>query len=986
MDDASTDGSADVLRSSLGAERVLTLPERRGFAAALGEALRSAVAERADYVVFLSGDTVLASEAVSAMVDAAERMEGVGVVGPKVLDATDPAVLREIGMSVDLFGHPYSPLERGEIDQGQYDRIREVFYVAPEAMLVSTDAVARTGTPDERLERGPGAMDFCWRARLAGFRVLWTPTAVALQPAGARARATRRFGGGGPIYQRERGALAAVLKNDGFLTLLWLLPLAFGQMIVRVLYYLLSRRFEDAYQILAAWGWNVAHLLGTGRRRARAQSVRSLPDRRIRQFMAPTLLRLNLWWRTFSEALRPQDVAAQADAPRPSLAARVRTLSIAHPVAVAWVVGAIVAAVAYRHLLTASPLTGGALAGFPDSPRGFFGEFVSGLRHTALGGGAPASPALPMLGLASVLTFANPSLAQKVLLLALPVFAAVGFYRAVRTIPVAPAAATIGAACYALAPITLWSLSEGRLPEAVFLAGLPWLAARLIWFFGSNPPRRRVRWIVGAAVGLAALGAFFPGVFLAGAIVALIAVAIPGGGGRMRGTGRVLMAAGGTVLLAVPVVVGIAASSGRSLADSLAPSSFADVLRAVVGQAPGDWALAFFLPVGAALGLAFAGGPKARPAARSALMALAGIYLAWAAANGWLPVWLSNPAAYAGLAAFAMASLIAMGIDSVATSLPKPNRTFDGARIASVALVAVVTIGVAGQVVQAVRGAWDIGGRDRLAPAYAVVEPDNGVAYRVLWLGAPRAEHLPPPGGVAMGSAGFRDSAVRFSVTAPAGASAYDMARPLSGSGFASLTRTLDAVLNGPTRHAGSLLAPYGIHYVVGAIGDLPGAVEARLARQLDMVETAAGGLVVFRDTLTVPLFAVIPDPAWARAAASGDLQAQASLQEPHAIPLTGSGGHWSLPATPGTTFPSGSFVLISQQDGPKWRLTPPGGDQALTPMSAFGWSVGFGYRPTSAGFTVTFAGQPPRTALILLLTALWLAALWLTRRPSRTA
>ena len=983
VDDASTDGSADVLRSSLGPERVLTLPERRGFAAALGEGLRSEAADRADYVVFLSGDTQLAPDAVSAMVDAAERMDGVGVVGPKVLDASDPTVLREIGMSVDLFGHPYSPLEKGEIDQGQYDRIREVFYVTANAMLVSADTVARAGTPDERLGSDPGGMDFCWRARLAGFRVLWTPTAVALQPAGARARATKRLGSG-PVYQRERGALAAVLKNDGFLTLLWLLPLAFGQMIVRVLYHLLARRFEDAYQILAAWGWNVVHLLGTGRRRARAQSVRSMPDRRIRQFMAPTLLRLNLWWRRFADTLREQDVTAPADAPRPSVAERVRAVSIAHPVAVAWVVGMIVAAVAYRHLLTASPLTGGALAGFPTSPRGFFGEFLSGLRHTALGGGAPASPALPMLGVASTLTFANPSLAQKVLLLALPILAAVGFYRAVRTIPVGPAAAVIGAACYALAPVTLWSLSEGRLPEAVYLAGLPWLAARLIWFFSSDPPRRQVRWIIGAAVGLAALGAFFPGVLLAAAIVALIAVIIPGGSGRVRGAGRVVLAVGASVVLALPVVIGIFASGGRSLADPTGPASFADVLRTAVGRAPGDWPLAFFLPIGAALGLGFASGTRARPAARSTLMALAGIYLAWAAANGWLPTSLSNPAAYAALAAFGMASLIAMGIDGVATGLPR--RAVGGAQVASIAFAAIVAVGVCGQAMQAGRGAWEIGGRDRLAPAYAVVETDGGEAYRVLWLGAPTAEHLPPPGGVAMGSAGLGRSAVRFAVTAPAGASAYDMARPLSGSGLDQLTRTLGAILDGPTRHAGSLLAPYGIRYVVGAIGDLPDAVQTRFARQLDMVETAAGGLVVFRDTLTVPLAAVIRDPGWARAAATGDLKAEAAMQDPHAIPLAGSGGHWALPATTGQSFPPGSFVLLGQQAGPHWRLTSPGGGPALSPEAAFGWAVGFAYRPTDAGFTVTFAGQAQRTALVMLLSAVWLAALWITRRPSRAA
>src|SRR2546423_1110847 len=119
VDNASVDGSAEVLRASLGADRVIRLPEQRGFPGAVSEALRAEAAARADYVVFMRDDTLLAPGTVTALVEAAERMEGVGVVGPKVLDAHDPSILREIGMSVDLFGHPYSALEKGDIDPGQ---------------------------------------------------------------------------------------------------------------------------------------------------------------------------------------------------------------------------------------------------------------------------------------------------------------------------------------------------------------------------------------------------------------------------------------------------------------------------------------------------------------------------------------------------------------------------------------------------------------------------------------------------------------------------------------------------------------------------------------------------------------------------------------------------------------------------------------------------------------------------------------------------
>ena len=823
VDNASTDGSADLLGSSLGEDRVIRLPEDMGFPGAVSAALRSEHADRADYVLLMRDDTLLAPEAISALVEAAERMEGVGVVGPKVLDADDPTVLREIGMSIDLFGNPYSALEAGEIDQGQYDRIREVFYVSSSAMLVSVAAVTRAGPLDERLRSDLDEMDQCWRIRLAGFRILWTPTAVALSPGGRRDRTTT-WAHTHTRYLRERAAVASMLKNYGFLSLAWILPLAIGQALVRAISYLFSRRFDDAWQVVAAWGWNLAHLFGTGRRRARAQAVRAVPDRHVRQFMASVWIRFDRWSRYTMETLRPAATAAateaDAEAERPTAWARARTLALTHPVAVAWVLTALVIAMSYRHLVTASPLAGGALAAFPSSPRGFFEEFVSGLRHTALGGTAPGTPALPMLGVSSAIAFANPSLAQKVLLLALPVLASIGCYRALQRIPVGRTAAVLGAACYGLSPIVLWGLSDGRLPELVFIAGLPWLTGRLIALFGSNPPARRVRWIAGAALGLAALGSFFPGAFLAAAVVAVIALILPGGGGRIAGLARVGLAVAGAALLAWPATVGILGSAGRSLADGVGTPSFGDALRVALAAAPGDWVIAFFLPIAAALGLGFASGAVRRPAARSMLMMLAGVYLAWAAANGWLPAWLSNPVSYAALAAFAMASLAAMGLESVLSGLHR--RSFGMAQFGSALLVGVVTVGLAGQAFQAMRGSWEIGGSDRVSPAYAVVQPANGESYRVLWVGRRLGGSFPAPGGVPMGTAAAGSASVRFAVTAPPGASAYEFGRSLGGPGYGGLSEVLSAILSGPTRQGGAMLAPFGIRYVVAGNGDLP--------------------------------------------------------------------------------------------------------------------------------------------------------------------
>src|SRR4030095_8389205 len=122
-------------------------------------------------------------------------VEDVGIVGAKVVDRDDPKVLLDVGRSADRFGHPYSPLQPGEIDQGQFDRVLEVLCVSTAAMLISRAARERIGLFDERLDPRQADLDLCWRARVAGYRVLMTPLArvriAPPEPAGSGARGDR---------------------------------------------------------------------------------------------------------------------------------------------------------------------------------------------------------------------------------------------------------------------------------------------------------------------------------------------------------------------------------------------------------------------------------------------------------------------------------------------------------------------------------------------------------------------------------------------------------------------------------------------------------------------------------------------------------------------------------------------------------------------------------------------------------------------------
>ncbi|MGH2555034.1 MAG: glycosyltransferase [Actinomycetota bacterium] len=980
VDAGSVDASRDLLHSALGPGRVIRLPGNAGFAEAVAVALRSELAQQADYVLLLHDDTLLEPQAVAGLVEAAERIDGVGVVGPKVLDWEHPQILREIGLSTDRLGYPYSPLEEGEIDQGQYDRIREVMYVSSCAMLVSRQAWGRVGVPDERLTSTRQDLDFCWRARLAGFRVLMTPRAVVRhRDAGPGAEGDDPSEASFHRYDQERGVLASILKNYGLLSLLWILPMYVAQGLVRLGALALSRRFQDAYQLLAAWGWNVVHLPGTLRRRVRVQAVRTVPDRTVRRSMAPTGIRLRRWAQTAGQALLPRTEITEEG---PPVAARIRALQFArdHPVATAWGLAVVVAAIAYRHVWSASPLFGGGLGEWPTSSSGFFREFVSGLRHTGLGGSTSASPALGVLGIGSFLALGSPALLEKVLLLGLPAVAAVGCYRTVRAETKSVRAAVVTGACYGLSSAVLWAISEGRIPALVFLAGLPWMAGKLAMPFGQREGLRMSRWVAGTALGLAILGSFYPGAILAAGVVVVASLVVPPAAVRrlpaLAMAGAALAVA---ALLTFPLTFDLARGWGRGMGDFAGDPSFAALARLSLGRAPGSWPTGFFLPAAAALAVLFVSERHRATALRAGAGAVMSLYLAWLAAAGYLPGALSNPVAYVGVAAFSFSLLIGLGLASL---LHGVSRTAFGVRqVGAAGMALLLVLGLTAQLVQVGNASWAVGGPERIPAAYPVAGEAAGPPYRVLWLGAPGADAFPAPGGLPDGTAEAGVASVRFAVTEPAGGSALDVGRPDVGPGYDRLRDSLAEVMGGETRHGGALLAVFGIRFIVATPGDLSRLALQRLTRQVDLDQVSARGLTILRNAKAVPLASQIGDREWRRAAGSATMATVQTLPVISSIPLT-SGASEARFAGPGGS--ERSLVLLSEQFDPRWRLEPNGGGDAVASELAFGWATGFRTASVPSGYTVRFAGQMTRTLQVLVLALLWAAALWMTRRPAR--
>jgi len=810
--------------------------------------------------------------------------------------------------------------------------------------------------------------------RVAGYRILMTPLARVRLAASADEEtsgepAPRRRS---PRYEEDRAAITAMLKNYSLLSLLWVVPAALVLGILRFSYLTLGRRFEEAIDVAAAWGWNLAHLRGTLVRRRHAQKARRVRDRALRRFMESAGFRSPRWFATAERILEEQRAIDEADEGEPiqrRLRDRTASLVGSHPVIVGSFLAIVVGAVAVRELIAAEALVGGALPAFPDRIGDLFAELASAVRSTPLGGPLAPSPAIGALGVLSFAALGDPQLAQKAVLIAGPPLAAILMYRATVRLSVRPGPAVLAAATYGLGALTLWAFSEGRLGLLIALAVLPAATERIETAFArEEPPGGRPRFVAGSAVTFAVGIAAYPGIVLA--ITVLIAIRVLSGPARGRG---LLLAAAGTVGAAVllfPFVPTLLADGGRALSSLVGTTEPDRLVRLSLGPGPGTWPVAAFLPIGAALGLGLVRGELRGPAARAAVAGVAGLVLSWLAAASYLPLGLADPPAYAALAAVSMTSLIGFGLTSFTGSLRLES--FGLRQVAGGVLTLVLCAGILLQSVAAMAGTWGVGRpQERIPPAWAVVSGAAGGSFRVLWLTGDTGDGLPPPAGDPQRRLEAGEATIRYALTGRAGASVLDMGRPLSGPGPDHLERALGEIFGGTTRHAGALLAPFGIRFVVAERGVLPSAARDALDAQLDVNLLPETGFTIYRNAVAIPPAAILAaTPADREIMGVGDLSTTAMWRRVPAVPLDRVSGGWNGPGGL-----EGTIFLSTGYDA-QWALQ---GTAARSEV-AFGWATSF--RATGEPVRVRHEGRLPARIQVALLAVLWLAALWATRKP----
>lgn len=907
LDAASRDDPTARVAETLPLAFVRRLDANEGFAAAANSAI--SMVEGADFLVLAHDDVAPEPGALRFMVEEAFRSNA-GVVGPKFLDWDRPERILHVGVSVDKSGAVVDRVESGEVDHGQHDAVRDVFSTPGGFTLVRRDLFGELGGFDTHLALMGEDLDLCWRAQVAGARVIVAPDAqvrhMELLASGRREVSCVAAPAGHhlprarvevSVQELERRAeLHAAFKCHGPGRRLTVVPQMALLAVAEIVLFTLVGRPARAKMVASAWRWNVSVRSSIRRERSALQRIRRTPDREIRHLQIRGSARVNRYLRVaFTQGLRAANFGPDADPSQGSLvASRMSRKNRSSQPGIrgdsarvaAWAAVALVLLFATRSLLSGGVPVMGEFLRIPR-PGLLMSAFANGQHVFGSADALPATPATFVLGVLGYVLLGSTGLLQTLLVVACLPVGAIGAARLCSRF--APWSPVVAGACYLAFPLPYDDIATGRLEALFAYAIVPWLMHGLVRAaelapFGSEadagvpsqlpstplkqlPPAvtplktftRRVL-LLGASVAL--LVAFDPPgavtVLVLGAAVT-VGILVTSGQDALRAASRVAVttavAFAIAVLLLAPWSFSVLASAspldvlGGGGAAQAGGSDWSSLLRLVSGPlatSPLVWGL-----VGSALLPVLIGRRWRLAWAGRFLVCAIGTWLvALCCERGWLGAASVAPAQLLPIAGCALACSTALG--TAAFRLDLPASQF-GWRQAVSGLAAVAAVAGALPVLAASGG-----GRLDL--------PQNGWSEALSWMSS-------VPQAYRSGVAWLGDASVVPGRTWPLGSGlSYsiveggipDTTSMWQASPSAASVRVANEVLlagQGRTVELGRLLAADDVRYVVvtdALAPDVPGlqspmrvatpaSVTAGLASQTDLVKLPSqGGYEVF--------------------------------------------------------------------------------------------------------------------------------------------
>jgi GT2 family glycosyltransferase len=199
VDNNSGDDSLEVLSQYEKAKNVKVIANKDnvGFSKACNQVIPGASGQ---YVLLLNPDTFVQGDAVSTMAQFLNANPDVGAVGPKVLnpDGTLQLACRRSFPSpaasfyrltyMSKFFPNNKEFAKYNLTYEDPDKLIEVDALSGSAMMLRKDVIDQIGLMDEDIFMYGEDIDWCWRVKEAGYKVMYLPQSVVYHYHGASSR------------------------------------------------------------------------------------------------------------------------------------------------------------------------------------------------------------------------------------------------------------------------------------------------------------------------------------------------------------------------------------------------------------------------------------------------------------------------------------------------------------------------------------------------------------------------------------------------------------------------------------------------------------------------------------------------------------------------------------------------------------------------------------------------------------------------------
>ncbi|MCD4730304.1 MAG: glycosyltransferase family 2 protein [Bacteroidales bacterium] len=186
-DNDSSDNSVEFLQNNFPEVRIIQNKINGGFAKGYNDALSQV---KADYYILLNSDIEVTPNWIQPVINLMEKDPDIAACQPKLMSFYEREKFEYAGAAggfIDKYGYPFCRgrlFQTLEADGGQYDDVTEIFWATGACLFVRAEVYHKLGGLDERFFAHMEEIDFCWRAKNDGFKIMFCPDSTVYHVGG----------------------------------------------------------------------------------------------------------------------------------------------------------------------------------------------------------------------------------------------------------------------------------------------------------------------------------------------------------------------------------------------------------------------------------------------------------------------------------------------------------------------------------------------------------------------------------------------------------------------------------------------------------------------------------------------------------------------------------------------------------------------------------------------------------------------------------